>query len=286
MRRNCILLSLLLMAGVCFSVDYNDLMPKDNDIAGWSRTDNPKTFKKSDLYGYINGGAEIFLEFGFERLTVQKYKKGGDEFSVEIYEMSDPAAAVGNYLMKCGREQRDAAFSARHTLGRYQLMFQRNRFFVLIHNLHGKKKLVPDLIRFGQEIASRLPADTTRDLFKILPPVDLVQGSQRLIRGPYALQSIYTLGDGDILLLKGETTAVSADYKDPQGETFSVIMAEYSSQAASAEAFQYLSDNLDRDIIVIEKNHHRIVFKDYAHRTGVIMREKNRITIKVNLNCL
>ncbi len=43
--------------------------------------------------------------------------------AVEIYRMADPVAATGIYLMKCGKETRDASFTERHTVNRHQLMF-------------------------------------------------------------------------------------------------------------------------------------------------------------------
>ncbi|HPB73006.1 MAG TPA: hypothetical protein PLX71_08505, partial [Phycicoccus sp.] len=68
-----------------------------------------------DLYNYIDGGAELFLEFGFEACTVQQYKRGADEAVMEVYRMDDPVAARGIYLMKCGVEKPDPAFKERHT---------------------------------------------------------------------------------------------------------------------------------------------------------------------------
>src|SRR5512146_1704116 len=76
------------------------ILPADGFAGGWKKAEAPKRFTQADLYGYIDGGAELFLEYGFEQLTVQKYRNGADEFTVEAYRMTDPAAATGIYLMK------------------------------------------------------------------------------------------------------------------------------------------------------------------------------------------
>src|SRR5512135_601814 len=99
------------------------LVPADNAVAGWKRSEAVRVFGGADLYGYIDGGAELFLEFGFDRLTLQKFRSGKNELAVEIYRMADPVAATGVYLMKCGKATRDPSFAARHTINRHQLMF-------------------------------------------------------------------------------------------------------------------------------------------------------------------
>ena len=42
-------------------------------------------------------------------------------------------------------------------------------------------------------------------------------GSGLLLRGPYSLQAVYTLGDDDVLLLAGRIFAAAAAYRDESG---------------------------------------------------------------------
>ena len=113
------------------------LMPAESAVAGWKKVETSRVFTKADLYGYIDGGAEVFLEFGFDQLTLQKYANGPSVIAVEVYRMADPVASTGIYLMKCGKETRDPSFKERHTINRHQLMFVRNRYYVTINNLSG-----------------------------------------------------------------------------------------------------------------------------------------------------
>jgi len=48
--------------------------------AGRERRSNA-SYTEADLYGYIDGGAGVVLEFGFEQLTQQKYTKGTATFT-------------------------------------------------------------------------------------------------------------------------------------------------------------------------------------------------------------
>ena len=42
-------------------------------VPGWKRTGAPERYNKEGLYGYIDGGAEIVLEYGFRELSVQRF---------------------------------------------------------------------------------------------------------------------------------------------------------------------------------------------------------------------
>jgi hypothetical protein len=258
------------------------LMPADTAAPGWKKVENLRVFTQGDLYGYIDGGAELFLELGFDRLTLQKYRSGANEFAVEIYRMSDPVAATGIYLMKCGRETRYAAFKARHTVNRHQLMFVRERYYVTINNLSGADRMGPDLLKFGDLVAATLPADRLPAELKLLPAPGLVAGSERLVRGPFSLQALYTLGDGDILQLGGKTVGVVGNYKDAAGSTTRILIP-YPDAATAKKAFANLQQNLDKYLKPVTTTATKLVFRDYENKFGVATLAARQIDLTLHL---
>jgi len=258
------------------------LTPADASVSGWRKAENVRVFTRADLYGYIDGGAELFLELGFDQLTLQKYRNGSSEFAVEIYRMTDPAAATGIYLMKCGKETRDPVFKARHTINRHQLMFVRERYYVTVNNLSGKDGMGPDLLRFGGLVAAGLPADRLPGELKLLPAAGLVAGSERLIRGPYSLQSLYTLGDGDILQLGGKVVGAAGNYADAGGNT-GLILIDYPDASAAKLAFANVRQNLDKYLKPMTTTATRLVFKDYENRFGVVALTARQIEVRLHL---
>lgn len=258
------------------------LMPAEAAVAGWKKVDAPRVFSRADLYGYIDGGAEQFLELGFDQLTLQKYRNGANELAVEVYRMSDPAAATGIYLMKRGKETRDASFAERHTINRHQLMFVRERYFVTVNNLSGADRMQPDLVRFGTQVAGRLPADRQPAELKTLPARGLVPGSERLVRGPFGLQTLYTLGDGDILLQAGRVVGVSGGYRDAAGE-YTLLLVAYPDAASAKRALANVQKNLDKYLKPVSSAASRLVFKDYENKFGVLTLSDRRIEAKLHL---
>jgi hypothetical protein len=258
------------------------LMPVEAAVSGWKKADNLRVFTRADLYGYIDGGAELFLELGFDQLTLQKYRNGAHEFAVEIYRMTDPAAATGIFLMKRGKATPDPAFKARHTINRHQLMFTRDRYYVTINNLSGAGQMQAALVTFGTEVAAKLPPDRLPAELKALPQAGLVPGSERLVRGPFGLQALYTLGEGDILLMGGRTVGVAGDYRDASART-TVIRVTYPDAATAKKAFANVQKNLDQYLKPVASTATTLVFKDYENKFGVITVSGPTLEVKLHL---
>ncbi|MCU0251981.1 MAG: hypothetical protein MUE61_17425 [Vicinamibacterales bacterium] len=257
-------------------------LPLDGFSGAWKKNGPMKVFRSEDLYGHIDGGAEAFLELGFDQLTVQKYQDGANELTVELYRMTDPTAARGIYLARCGKETPDPALKDRHTASRNQILLQRNRYYLVLYNTAGGAANAPILAKAAQAIVPKLPADAPVPALALLPPAGLVPGSARIIRGPVSLQALYTLGDGDILQLGGKITGAAGDYKDAAGAS-TLIVVDYPSPAAATAAFKHLKANLDTYLKPASATDSRLVFQDYEKKFGVASVNGKRLEIRLHL---
>ncbi len=48
--------------------------PASNEVAGWAKTDDIRTFEAADLWKYIDGEAERYLRAGVRRVSTTDYK--------------------------------------------------------------------------------------------------------------------------------------------------------------------------------------------------------------------
>jgi hypothetical protein len=258
------------------------LLPADGFSGSWKRSGPPRVFTSADLYGHIDGGAEAFLELGFEQLTVQRYRDGANELVVEIYRMTDATAARGIYLARCGRETPAPALKARHTAGRQQLLLQRGRYYVVLSNASGGAANTPNLVKAAQAMVVRMPGDTEVPVLGVLRQAGLVAGSARIIRGPVGLQALFTLGDGDILRLGGTITAVAGDYEDASGAR-TIIIADYPTVDAANAALAHLKANLDTYLKPTAATGSTLVFQDYEKKFGVVTVAGRRLQVRLHL---
>ena len=85
---------LVVMPVLAYAQTAPSLLPGD----GGGRITRTETYQGRSLSGYMNGGAELFHEYGFVALSVQDVAvAGAGEITVEIFRMSSPRAALGIY---------------------------------------------------------------------------------------------------------------------------------------------------------------------------------------------
>jgi hypothetical protein len=258
-------------------------LPPDGFLNTWQRGASPRIFRGADLYGHINGGAEVFLELGFDRLDVVRYDSGGGAVEIERYRMTDPTAALGIYLMKCGSERPDPALAARHTASPLQLQMVRGSDYLIVSSLRPEEDLGEALVAFANHIADRTPDELGSDPFSVLPTSGRVAGSERVIRGPFTLEPFITLGEGDVLLLGGDRTAVAAEFENGDGQRSTRIVASYGDAAAAGGAFAHLVSNLDPYLEVLSSEDDRLVFEDYRERYGEVVLDDRWLRLHVDL---
>jgi hypothetical protein len=197
--------------------------------------------------------------------------------------MTDPVAALGIYLMKCGDERPDPALTARHTAGPLQLQMVRGTDYVIVSSLRPEQDLGGALVEFARHITEQIPAAEHPDPFSVLPTAHRVPGSERVVRGQFTLEPLITLGEGDVLSLGGERTAVAAEFEDGSGGRSTRIVVPCGGAAMARRAFSHLVTNLDPYLEVLSSEDGRLVFRDYRERYGEVVLDGDRLRLHVDL---
>jgi len=233
---------------------------------GW-QVESRAVYSAENLYGYIDGGAELFLEFGFKELRVVHVTRGKEQLSVDLYRMTGVLPALGIYLAKCAPETPMAGVVPRNSGDRYQLGMVQGSWFIFINNFDGNRERIKLMRQLANKLAAQIP-DKLMAWPCTLSKEGLVKGSIRLARGPVALQPVYTLGEGDILQLNRQNWAMVADYM-VKGKKETLIRAKYDNEQFALKVFLSLHENLDPYLKVIQSNKTAFVFQDYAGEYGV-----------------
>jgi hypothetical protein len=67
--------------------------PASNEISGWQKTGETRTFAAQDLWQYIDGDAEQYLQAGVVTTSTADYKYNQLEAVVDIHNMKESAGA-------------------------------------------------------------------------------------------------------------------------------------------------------------------------------------------------
>lgn len=161
----------------------------EKDIPGFSITRN-QTFDGSSLWGYMNGGADIYMEYGFEILRVQEFSKDEEILKMELYKMSDPVSAFGIYSIKSFKCAESGILTGIDCLNAYQFQLVYGDYYISITNESGSEKAKPLMLEIAQKIR---PLLKSKDLQ--LPCTWLTDSLGRspydikMIMGPLGLQN-------------------------------------------------------------------------------------------------
>lgn len=240
--------------------------------AGWTASGPSRTFTGQDLFNQIDGGAELFLEFGFARLRLQAYAKDKAELTLNAYEMDGAAAALGVYLMKMGRETPFPEIGARNSSEEAQMTMVKGRYFVQVDNLGDEPAPRAEAAALANAFLAGVADETVRTPLELLPAGGLVAGTERLIRGPYGLQPYFTFGEGDILSLGGRVFGALGLYRTPAGAGHTRLIVPYPDEAAAAAALAHLKANLDPYLKVTADRADGFDFVDYQSKKGSVAR--------------
>jgi hypothetical protein len=67
---------------------------------GWSISEGPTSYDSETLFEYLNGGAPLYLEYGFKSLHQIRYQLGDDPYAsvtLDVYDMGSELGAFGVY---------------------------------------------------------------------------------------------------------------------------------------------------------------------------------------------
>ncbi|MBN2399809.1 MAG: hypothetical protein JXI33_05645 [Candidatus Aminicenantes bacterium] len=133
-----------------------NLLPADGCPPGWQRHGQERLFTGAALYQHINGGAELYHQFGFDRLVVQDYAGDAHEARVEIYKMNDPAGAAAVFVEITKGMTRQAVYGTTCVLDDYQILFLRQAYCVSVSTYESQPETLAALAALATKIDTAL----------------------------------------------------------------------------------------------------------------------------------
>lgn len=215
-----------------------DLLPGSGAVAGWERSGEAEVYGPDNLFDYMDGQAELFFVYNFERLAVQEYQRGEEgPIIVEVYQVASPADAYGLFSFYTTGEPIDLGAGGAVEPGRLISFWQR-RFYSRVF-AYGEVEQ-ESLLALARQVVAGMPEPpelgerALPELVARLPRENLVPRSARFFHQKLSLDNLLWLGDENILNLSRQTNAVLAVYT--YGNTQAQLLIVEYPDAATAEA--------------------------------------------------
>ena len=210
------------------------LLPTASEIDNWGMNFDFEEYKGEDLFFYINGGAEIYYEYGFERVIVQDYKSpNGRSASLEVYKMSSPDSAYGMYTFKSSGIGQKLNVGHGCKLQDYYLNFWKGQYLVTITGFDAEKETIDGLKSIANAVDKKIRTQANAEMpviYSRLPQKDLDTQSVKYFKGNLGLVNSYPFANSDIFIIReGIKGTYSAGYD--------IYILEYKDVEASQRSF-------------------------------------------------
>jgi hypothetical protein len=164
--------------------DMEELLPPVFCGAGWKMEGKPLFYDRDTLSDRIDGEAELYFPYGFERMAAARYsgaKNPEAGIDVEIYRMGSLLDAFGMYANYRQKEGSTLKVGSESNLSPSQLFFYQGRLFVHVQ-VTGAGDAGAALAECGRAVASRLPgAKNGPPELSALDRPEVVKGSERYL---------------------------------------------------------------------------------------------------------
>jgi hypothetical protein len=183
-----------------FGFSYSQVFSQNVELIQISNADldgieiNRSTvYNENSLWGYINGGADLYLEYGFVEVLVQDVKWENETFKIEAYRMVSPEAAFGIFSVSkysCHSNDRIAKWDC---INPFQVQAAIGDLFLSIIAYNGTEKSMELAIQIANIIIGR--ANKVSYEFPAYVPISnssILLSGVKLISGQLSLQNAYT----------------------------------------------------------------------------------------------
>jgi hypothetical protein len=149
-----------------------------------------KYYDGNALWGHIDGGADLYLEYGFDNLLFQEIAWNKIKFRIEYYRMKDSAAAFGIFSVskyKCDIKDTLTKFIC---ITKFQLQTALGRFYISITNEKG----TVEAENLGIELFKKILTKSEETLYTLPAPFNgksfmPYTNNLKLFRGNLGLQN-------------------------------------------------------------------------------------------------
>ncbi len=224
--------------------DIGTLLPSARQAESWTSPDEPVLYQGDDLFMFINGGAELYHQYGFVRVISQDYERGDDSIVCNIYQMEDPEAAFGIFSYSRNPDRTAVSVGDGGYASSLQLAFWQDRYYVVVESFVPGEELEKVRMSFAKYISDNIGDHAEPPpLLQKLPQSGLIPGSEKLLRGKITLDSLLFLGKADPFQLERADRVLYGEYEVTGGKA-KLFWVVYQDEAKAGRVYPRVKELL------------------------------------------
>ncbi|MFH0841292.1 MAG: DUF6599 family protein [Bacteroidota bacterium] len=148
----------------------------------------PRYFTAESLFGYMNGGAELYREYGITDAVITEFDIDERYYKCEVFRMKGNEEAFGIYSVSKYKCLSSPGFSQYTCLNRYQIQVCKGPYYISIINRSGTSADSLAMLKVAELLADKT-SEPSADLKTFIPDLDpeTIKGDAVLVKGKLGL---------------------------------------------------------------------------------------------------
>ena len=155
-------------------------------IPGWKASSEIRYYTAENLWEYINGAADQFIDYDMQDLKVREFKTDSLAISIDIYDMRDPLSAFGIYALESRTIEPKLSIGAEAAITPPSLaLMVKDRYYIKVYAFEGELTQ-----KAGERVLHAIADVLTGDnglpkILTLLPVEHQIEGSIGFTRKSY-----------------------------------------------------------------------------------------------------
>jgi hypothetical protein len=235
-----------------FPVD--SLIPEKDLPEGWVLIHGPQIYTRKTLFQRINGQAELFFKYGFQKSVSALYqnkKKAKDQVEVDLYDMGNVLQAFGIFS-RFRSEDRPAGVGLESYLEDTSLLFYKGRYFIMLYAAEANPSLLQRMamtISSGITDSSPPPKEINYFPKNGLKPGSIQYYSEGLLGYHFLKRGFLGTYIDKVEIEEKEKQKVKDETKDnpeSEGKEFTLFLAIFKKTQDATGALKIYKDHLSQ----------------------------------------
>ncbi len=229
-----------------------------------------RQFTGESLFGYIDGGADLYLEYGFLSAEITEFGILDHYYKCEVFKMKGIDEAFGIYSVSKFRCLSSPAIASFTCQTHFQLQICKGPYYISIINKSGSSTDSLNSIKIGRLISDKIK-EPSADLSAFFPGENtsdiqhnavLVKGKLGLVNGAPDWEDYFRDVSGfyTVILPGGEKTTISVRFDSDSSFRKFCELHEIDSGKLSSPGYSIKDGNV---VVLIDRNH--LIIKSPAH---------------------
>ena len=225
-------------------------------IITWSKASEDRLYTPQTIFGYINGGAEVYNAYNMRGCLSRRYEAAQEPAIVlDLFDMGTSADAYGVFTHDPAGDYIELGQDGRIRPG--WINFWKDRFFISIYSEEETAAALRAVKILGARVDSLIKTVGSKpQIINRLPSDGLQATGIRFFHHHVILNYHYYLSDENLLNLSPQTEAVLAEYRRENGQAL-ILLVSYPEANDATRAHKnlnrhYLDDADDSGMALLE----------------------------------